>query len=44
MKTTRNPRGAGRKPLPYKTKLKLVPVGLVPEIDELIKAYKAKFK
>tara|TARA_A200000113_G_scaffold179172_1_gene164769 strand:+ start:3688 stop:3822 length:135 start_codon:yes stop_codon:yes gene_type:complete len=44
MKNTRNPRGAGRKPLPYAVKTKWVPVELIPEIDRLIKEYKAKFK
>ena len=44
MKNTRNPRGAGRKPLPYEIKMKRIPVELIPEVDRLIKEYKAKFK
>ena len=44
MDKTHNPRGAGRKPLPYAIKSKWVPVELIPEIEKLIKEYKAKFK
>ncbi len=44
MTNTRNPRGAGRKPLSYEVKMKRVPIDLIPEIDRLIREYKAKFK
>ena len=44
MTKTHNERGAGRKPLPYEIKMKRIPVELIPEIDRLIKEYKAKFK
>lgn len=37
---TKNERGAGRKPLPYSTKMKRIPVDLECKIDELIKEYK----
>jgi hypothetical protein len=35
-----NERGAGRKPLPYATKQKRIPVPLEKQIDELIKSFK----
>jgi hypothetical protein len=35
-----NERGAGRKPLPYKTKQKRIPVELESQIDVLIAEYK----
>lgn len=44
MKTEKNPRGAGRKPLPYKTVRKYIPVDLESTIDALIKEYKECFK
>ena len=35
-----NERGAGRKPLPYKTKMKRIPEELESKVNELIKEYK----
>ena len=35
-----NPRGAGRKPLPYKTKTMRVPVDLIPAFASKIAQYK----
>lgn len=39
-----NERGAGRKPLPYATKNKRIPVPLEKQIDELIKSFKQSQK
>ena len=31
-KTKKNPKGAGRKPVPYKSKQVFIPVDLIPEV------------
>ena len=36
----RNPRNAGRKPLPYDSIRKRIPIDLVGEVDKLIEKYK----
>ena len=43
VKKIHNERGAGRKPNPYKTKLKRIPSDLESEIDMLIAEYKKQF-
>lgn len=40
MKEEKNPRGAGRKPLPYETKTMRVPVELIPSFASQIAQYK----
>jgi len=35
-----NPKGAGRKPLPFKTKQVRIPEPLIPEILEMIERFK----
>lgn len=39
-----NERGAGRKPLPYKSVQKRIPEPLESQIDELIKEFKQSFE
>ena len=42
MKKTSNDRNAGRKPLPYRTKVKRIPIELEPKINKLILEFKRK--
>ena len=39
-----NPKGAGRKPVPYKCKHIWVPLDLIPQVKSLIKDYKFQIK
>jgi hypothetical protein len=42
--SSKNERGAGRKPLPYKTIQKRIPEPVITEVDRIIEEFKKKAK